>query len=61
MTISIMRGASLCLVLSMLLLSGCNSSDGFSSLTIEKEQGSQQNISSLSQVVAQNPRDPEGL
>ena len=60
MTKSWMRGRSIGVVLSLLLLSACNSSDGFSGLTLEKEQGSAQNISSLSQVVARNPRDPEG-
>ena len=42
-----------------LLATACTTTNNVSALTVEKEQGSSENISSLTRVVNQNPRSPE--
>ena len=42
-----------------LILSACTTSNSVSGLSIEKEQGTEENISSLTRVVERNPNNPE--
>ena len=43
----------------VLIVSGCNRSGSVSGLRLEKEQGTEENIASLTQVVERNPRNAE--
>ena len=43
------------------LLAGCQSTTSTDVLKVERAQGSQENIASLSAVIAANPQDPEAI
>ncbi len=53
--------ASLITVASALVLSGCQTGDTSEDMIrVERAQGTEENIASLSSVIASNPSDPEG-
>ncbi len=54
------NGLLIAAALLALTVAGCQSSTTTALSTVDKAQGSSENISSLTSVIQSNPRDPEG-